>query len=200
MKKSSKRAAPKKTTHAATPDAHWLAAMRHAMPGSADFAGTYHRAVECVASVLRPRFESGELRGWIEDYDSERCSPWNVKKGKDGEPERDAAGLAVLVRRETLWIPPMWRIERACTRLFITSPNAALNVLQSASALGRSKAPFRWRGRPRSTSLLGSAEAAMAVDVLAYARARGWSKPKPGEERTPRPRVSVAHGCEEGVA
>lgn len=121
----------------------------------------YPRAVEAVATALRARFESGELRGWIE-------------------------GDADLPKRKT---PPFWKLQRECVRRFISTPVRALGVLacsESTHLVGETGYPlveaWPW-DQAGGTCLLGAAEAAMAYDVLRFARERGWSKPQKGEER-----------------
>jgi hypothetical protein len=150
-----------KRTHAAP----LLKDLGDAISSSAETRAAYIGAVELVAEILRPRFESGELRGFTDD-DCERC-------GKD----------------RSSWTPPLWRIEAVCTRLFIRSPEVALFVLRMASKA--SSASWDWR-RADGNCLLGCAEARMAADVLQLARVRGWSKPQPGEEPAPRRTRSAA--------
>lgn len=116
---------------------------------------TYARAVEAVATVLRPRFESGELRGWV---------------GSDGDRlmEEKAQGRK--------WAPPLWRVERACGQLFIRTPEAAIFVLRCASRAAKAADPWNWRAHGEA-SLLDAAETAMSRDVLAYAKRQGWTRP-----------------------
>jgi hypothetical protein len=66
------------------------------------YADVYPRAVEAVATALRKRFESGELRGWI-----------------DADAELKGTTLA-----------PLWRLERECGRKYIKTPIRALGVLR----------------------------------------------------------------------
>jgi hypothetical protein len=41
----------------------------------------YPRAVEAVATALRPRFESGELRGWLSGDGDRRVKPsWRIER------------------------------------------------------------------------------------------------------------------------
>jgi hypothetical protein len=118
----------------------------------------YPRAVEAVATALRSRFESGEFRGW-----------------KDGDLDE-----FTYTRR------PWHRLERECARRFITTPARALGVLACSPSAGVDEA-WRWTWREVSeVSLLGAAETAMAIDVLHFARERGWSKPQKGEVPTAR--------------
>jgi hypothetical protein len=107
----------------------------------------YQGAVQRIATALRPRFESGELRGWIE-------------------------GDERIARRGN---PPTWKIERECTRRFIRSIREAGIVLLAApdDTLAPAANDF---DRPEHV-----ATTAMAQDVLRYARAQGWTKPRPGE-------------------
>ncbi len=138
----------------------WLAAAKH-VGDLAGYARTYAAAVRSIAIVLRPRFESGELRGWA-----------------DGDGDRIGQGK----RR---WTPPMWRVEAACGRFFVRSQGAAMVVLQYASRRALQVDPFYWKDPGGGVSLYGAAVTAMAYDVVLYARARGWSRPIPTEESPP---------------
>lgn len=121
---------------------------------------TYAGAVGFLAEFLRPRFESGELRGFI-DADDQRPAGWDA---------------------------PMHRVERACERHFIRSPEAALLVLTCA---GKTKGhQWSWN-QVSSHSMRGAASARMAADVLDLARARGWSRPQPMEDPAPRRKRSA---------
>ena len=139
----------------------WLKAARHiGKTGGGYLIGheiTYRAAVEAVATILRPRFESGELRGW-RDSDGDKCGPLLPKRKQ--------------VR------PPYWRIGDACRDLFIRSETAAFVVLTWASPTGKREAEwFDVMGkncRLPSCALDTAAGEAMAHDVLAFARRRGW--------------------------
>jgi hypothetical protein len=122
----------------------------------------YPAAVRAVATALRPRFESGELRGWV--------------SGDGDLPKRQR--------------PPFWKLESECVRRFITSPVRALGVLACSPSVRTADAdgfalvePWHWDAAGSGTCLLGAAEAAMAYDVLRFARECGWSRPRRGEER-----------------
>ena len=152
---ASKKAPTKSATRSA---AGWLRAARNVDCMMTANAGTYRHAVEEVAILLAPRFMSGELRGWL-DADSER---------KGGIPAR--------------YVPPLFKLERACTRLFIRSPEAALMVLRCASPGARVE-DFDWREGGASVSLLGAAEAAMARDVLHLCSNAGGRSGSPARSR-----------------
>lgn len=118
----------------------------------------YPQAVEAVATSLRARLESGELRGW---------------RNEDEElpPRR---------------LPPLFRLERECGRRYVTTPVRALGVLAcSPSAQSKDREAWRWDladGFPLRSAAVG----AMAQDVLRLARARGWSpraSPRPKSVR-----------------
>lgn len=92
------------------------------------------------------------------------------------------------------------RVERACSDLFIRQPESAVFVLRFASRAGRNLLPFQWQV-PDPTCLRGSAEVAMAHDVLACARAQGWLRARPSRKpKSAGQRASVRHGRAEGVA
>jgi hypothetical protein len=116
----------------------------------------YPAAVEKVATALRPRFESGELRGWI-----------------SGDADRYSG------RR----LDPLTKIEFECERRWVTTPVRALGALaMSPNKTGTSADEWVWNATDLSCTLRGAASIAMARDVLAFARERGWSKPQKGEE------------------
>lgn len=119
------------------------------------YEDAYPRAVELVATALRGRFEAGELRGWIE-----------------GEDDRDGVAKVPM--------PPLWRLEKECARRFIKTPLRALAVVQFSPNAGV-ECPWSWDKADGGEFLLGAAETAMAWDVLHFARAHGWSKPRRGE-------------------
>lgn len=137
--------------------------------GSEDIWAIYKESVEIVAETLRPRFESGELRDFT-DKDDARLARQVLDTNK--------------ARR---WIPPVWRVERACQRLFIRSPEAAVLVFRCAPPSSRVES---W-DYEADDSLRNAAGAAMARDVLKLARSRGW---------TPRQRARTPHGRAERVA
>jgi hypothetical protein len=114
----------------------------------------YPRAVEAVATALRPRFESGELRGWIDRLDTEL-------------PAR---------RRD-----PQSKIVDECMRRFVTSPVRALAILLYSRNVEESEAgQWQWDAQA-SVPLRAAGAEAMALDVLAYARAQGWATRRRGE-------------------
>lgn len=129
-----------------------LEAVSRPAEGSKVYAG----AVEYMATILRPRFESGELRGWIDG------------DGESKEPTKDD--------------PPIWRVESACERHFIRSAEAAVMVVRAASRVARSLAvPWKWNDDGAGFDLRTGASSLMAIDVLLAARSKGWSVPRPGE-------------------
>jgi hypothetical protein len=114
--------------------------------------GTYRKAVERIARALRRRFESGELRANTDD---------------------DYARSA----RDPSFVCPMWKLEEECERRFIGSQESAL-LVHAGSPRRRGVERFDWRGKEGGPSLLGSAAIAMALDVLAFAKGKGWTEPK----------------------
>lgn len=110
----------------------------------------YRHAVACVAWVLRPRFLRGELRGWREG---------------DGDL------WTVLVPKSKQVKPPLFRVETACEELFIKRPQAALDVLAVSRQAGES---WDWTRPGMAASLQAVAASRMALDVVAYARRKGW--------------------------
>ncbi len=140
----------------------WLKAARHIGKQAGGFLvgtrRTYAFAVEAVATILRPRFESGELVEWSPNDDRWEDAP-NL-------PRREWASI------------PNHQVEATCGRLFITSETAAFVVLTWASpAAKRAGEWFDVVGKncelPRC-ALDASAKDAMAVDVFAFARRKGW--------------------------
>jgi hypothetical protein len=115
--------------------------------------GTYRKAVERIARALRRRFESGELRA-----------------NTDEDYARSARDPSVVL--------PMWKIEEECEKRFIVTQEAAL-LVHSASPRRRGVERFDWRGKEGGPSLQGSAAMAMALDVLAYAKGKGWTERQP---------------------
>ncbi len=115
------------------------------------YADVYPAAVERVAIALRPRFESGELRGWTgEDF--------------EGKPRA---------------LDPLSRIENECRRRYIKNPLRALAIILHSPST--EAGDWRWERVDAGVSLLAAAESAMAKDVLQLARERGWTKPRRGE-------------------
>ncbi len=139
----------------------------------------YLHQVEKIAARLRPRFESGELRGFT-DADLQR----------EGEPG------------STTWKAPLWRLEAIAGRAFgVTEDNAIAILGVSPSAHGTDFGGW--------TAHRFHARAALSWDVLRVARARGWTVRGPSEtpsnqalglRKTASRRASVGHGREEGVA
>lgn len=110
----------------------------------------YLREVEELAVELRPRFLSGELRGWADPYDGERHA------------EEDAKGRK--------WEPPLWRLERIARARIAPSQAAAFRALALSPHA-------RWdTGSHGARYLAGDA---VAQDLLAVARRRGWLQPAP---------------------
>jgi hypothetical protein len=150
------------TTFAGERPEAWLKAARHIGNHRGGYLIgheiTYRFAVEAVATILRPRFESGELVPW---------SP------NDARWEKATAGS----RAEYAAIPNN-QVEAACRDLFITSETAAFVVLTWASPAARRAGEwFDVMGedcRLPSCALDTSAKEAMAHDVIAYARRKGW--------------------------
>jgi hypothetical protein len=125
--------------------------------------GAYADVVKAVATLLRPRFESGELRGLTND-DAERTSPLAKRK----------------------FVPPLWRIEKECSRLFIRSPEAALLVLRFGSSRANGGGGLTWTWDEVSyCSLSGVAAGIMARDVVVYARSKRWYTPAADEDPAP---------------
>jgi hypothetical protein len=114
----------------------------------------YPRAVERIAVALRPRFESGELRGW-----------------RDGDGE-----LGIHVPGE----PPSFKIEDECARRWVTTPVRAIAVL-SISPNAETVTTWEFKGSGGGQPLRGAAVETMALDVIAFARAQGWTKRQRGE-------------------
>ena len=125
--------------------------------------GTYRRAVESVAIVLKPRFLSGELRGWTAEDDKRM-------------EEENNAWVKSNFKSKRKHLPPLWRIEQECRRLFLHGPSHALLVIEHSSAKARKAVePFEWKtGLQHALRLI--AEGQMAVDVLALAKRKGWVK------------------------
>lgn len=125
----------------------------------------YLAELERLALSLRPRFESGELRGFT-----------------DEDAEREV--------REKGWQAPAWKLEEACARWFGLDERGQerdLDAACRAADLIRQVAPgdaYTEADQPP----LGQAVIAIACDVVAIARARNWYKPTadecPAEEFT----------------
>jgi hypothetical protein len=140
----------------------WLKAARHIgkQPGGylAGSRGTYAFAVEAVATILRPRFESGDLSPW---------SP-NDERWEKTSDMSQAEYRAI----------PNNQVEAACRDLFITSETSAFVVLTWASPAA--KRMGEWYDvmgkdcRLPLCALDASAKDVMAHDVIAYARRKGW--------------------------
>jgi hypothetical protein len=114
-------------------------------------AREYPVAVERAAKVLRRRFESGELRGWV-----------------DGDADR--------FREED---PPFFLLEDEVSERWVKTPIQAIAILARSPNAAR-VATWEWT-QSEGQSLRGAAVETMALDVLAYARARGWTRRRRGE-------------------
>ena len=121
--------------------------------GIKEAAREYPAAVEQVATALRQRFESSELRGW-RDEEAER-----------GLEEQD---------------PPLFVLEAECRRRWVTSPVRAVAALASSPNMLTVAGRWDW-GRRDCRELRGTAVQAMALDVLTCARARGWTRRQRGK-------------------
>lgn len=110
----------------------------------------YLAEVEALAVELRPRFLSGELRGWADPYDGERFAA------------EQAQGRT--------WEPPLWKLEKIARARLAPTQAAAFRAL----SLSRRS---RWdTGCKGARYLAGDA---VALDLLAVARRRGWLQPAP---------------------
>lgn len=117
----------------------------------------YLREVEELAAELRPRFLSGELRGW---------------HTLDGD--RDEAAR----RAGRKWTPPLWRLEGIARARIATSQAEAFRALSLSTHA-------RWDvGCHGARYLAGEA---VALDLLAVARRRGWLQRGPGYTLPARP-------------
>lgn len=136
----------------------WLHAARHIGKQRGGFlvgAGdTYAFAVEAVATILRPRFESGEL------------APWARNDQRWAEIDRGGDYRKI----------PNIQVENECSRLFITTSTAAFIVLEWASDRAKTTTErFEWREPGlNGCSVLYLAETWMSHDVIAFAKRRGW--------------------------
>ncbi len=128
----------------------------------------YAVEIEALAEELRPRFESGELRA---------CTENELESGR--------------VRAAS----PQWQIEEVVRERFglqvKTTQNDGLEFTDSDGvtahvvlAVSPSAAPLDAEG---SCHLVDWAVSAAGWDVVLYARAKGWSKPVPGEQSTGAP-------------
>jgi len=126
----------------------------------------YLAEIEALARRLRTRIESGELHGHrARDF-----------KGFD------SAAPALRGRRA----PPQLRLENLCRRTLIRDCAAAFRVLAaSPHAADLDGAIVDLAAAPYA-----AAECA-AYDVLAFARARGWYMPEPGEYVRPGVRIEA---------
>lgn len=149
MPKTQKRAEPKTFDPGSAKE--WLRAARSA-EGVEGFLAFYEAGVSLVAQLLRPRFESGELRGWQEGDEDKYGTQ------SDRTP------------------PPLWRVEAACQRLFIATPFHALVVLHHSSPKARRAGIFDWKDHAGGDCLQLAAKEVMAADVIAFAKRSGWLK------------------------
>jgi hypothetical protein len=129
------------------------------------FRPLYLAEVARLAETLRPKFESGELRGYTDEDDDARV------------------GQAV----------PMDRLEDLCNEHFgLQAPGTfeggivdrdpvTAELVLAASPSAEDVINDGNRGHARSTLAMFAA----ARDVLAFAIARGWRKPRSDEEWTP---------------
>ena len=113
----------------------------------ASLAGDYRRRLEQLAKRLRPKLESGELREWW-DEDGDRYP-----------------------RRRGRWAPPLWRLEHVCQRAFARTEEDALLTLAVSPAAKHLDACVQLGDVCQSVS------EAVAEDLLALARRRGWYRP-----------------------
>jgi hypothetical protein len=124
-------------------------------PDTVDAFRTYYQGeVARVALELRPRFESGELRGF-RDEDSETMEA----EGPDGS-----------------YVPPPWRVEEECGRRFVRASVARAYAVLLVSPSEPETSGAGWTD-PRY-----HAAQAMSWDVIRYARAQGWTTMTPDEE------------------
>ncbi|MGA8889995.1 MAG: hypothetical protein WB493_00405 [Anaeromyxobacteraceae bacterium] len=152
----------KQTTTAEMNPAGWLHAARHIGKQRGGWLvgheGSYSFAVEAVAAILKPRFQSGELVPWGEHDDR-----WETLGPLSATPEARS---------------PNSRLADECRRLFITSETSAFVVLTWASR--RAARSAEWHDvMGDACSLPGAAldvvaGEAMAHDVAAYAKRQGW--------------------------
>ncbi len=134
----------------------------------------YMAEVQRFAETLRPRFESGELRGYT-DEDGERDErERRTRFTLSGKPRRGA------------WRPPLELLEDLCEAHFGLEVNAAetdaaaQEVFQRAYLI-RSVSPSDALLTEDVQPIAGQAVVAVTGDVLAIARARGWYKPTADE-------------------
>jgi hypothetical protein len=151
------------TTFAGEKPEAWLKAARHVGKQRGGYlAGserTYGAAVEAVATILRPRFESGELVPWGPNDD----------RWEETTPPRTPRAWAAI---------PNNRIAEACRELFITAPTAAFVVLTWGSRPALRAAEwfdvFEEDCRPPLAGLRTVAGEVMGHDVSGFARRKGW--------------------------
>ena len=120
-------------------------------------AASYAEDVETLAEELRPRFLSGEFRGW-HDLDGDRLSIEQANGKK--------------------WRPPLWRLEEVARARIATSQAAAFLALSFSRHA-------RWDTGALSPRLL--AGDAVAQDLLSVARREGWLRRGPGYTLPKRP-------------
>lgn len=130
----------------------------------------YRTEVERVATELRPRFESGELRGW-----------------RSNEMDRMDARMDALAAGATpdAYVPPLWRVEEEAGQRFVRSSMARAYVVLLVSP----SEPETFD--PSSMDPRYHAGTAMAHDVIRYAREQGWTTMAADEsepDAAPRPR------------
>lgn len=106
----------------------------------------YRRAVKTVAEDLRPRFESGELRGWKTGDNAHWPGPFVADNWSD--------------------MPPMLRLENEIAFRFTNNSRHTFLVLMCS--------PFSSYTSLKSGCPNLAAEEYMAMDVVEYARRQGW--------------------------
>ncbi len=129
----------------------------------------YMAEVQRFAETLRPRFESGELRGYTDD-DGVRDM-----RERPGKPRPGA------------WRAPLFRLEDLCEQHFgldVDAPetDAAAQEVFRRAYLIRSVSPSDALLTEDAQPIAGQATIAVAGDVLAIARARGWYEPTVDED------------------
>jgi len=129
----------------------------------AKIRAVYQAEIGALAGELRPRFESGELRGCTED---------EIEEG------------------QLVAMSPQWRIEEAVRQLFDLEVKTTLEDGSEFSEGDAATAHVVLAASP-SADLLNAdgwrhvadwAVSAAGWDVLLHARAMGWSRPVPGEQ------------------
>lgn len=137
----------------------------------------YEEIRDRVANELRPKFEAGELRGWIES---------DHVKMEEEEHRRD-------------FEPPLWRLEAECAKRLRSNAEAFVVLLHSPFAgtgweqfemdygLRQQHHSGKRKASPQAVMLAetrGKAGVALARDLLLIARTRRWYRPARGEEPT----------------